>query len=792
MIQQILHIVFALILFSLTDVNNIVVPPSFSDQSELLENRRLNSEFPIGIADLNDDGLDDIIRLDAGRFLTFELQKPGAKFMELPFGALSAEEQWQVCVADVDKNGWKDVLISGYNEGINLLMNNELNFDLVHFPDTFFSQGANFSDIDNDGFIDAFICNDTGTNRILMNNGLGELIFDNYFINPNTIPASDNSGNYSSVWTDFDNDDDLDLYISKCISVPNTTEEDPRRINRLMVNDGNNNYTENAAEFGLKIGAQSWVSEFQDIDNDGDLDCFVANHYSPSQLLLNDGTGHYTDVTATSNIDLSIFPLQAVMKDFNNDTYVDLMVTSNTGFEYFQNLGDGTFEKIEELFEDFEMNTLAIGDLNNDGSLDLYSGSANPATKDKLMLNDGVEAGFFKIELKGVESNPDGIGTKLFIYGDWGVQVREVRSGESYGVMHSLIQHFGLGEATSIDSLIVKWPSGIKDSYYDLQGNQTVRVIEGDCIYPGRNILVNSPTVFCTGDYVELTAPLGINYAWSNGSSERTIIVTEEGNYSVEVENALSCKTTTVPISVVVDPIEIPEIFAEGPLTFCEGEVLTLTSSEAESYAWSTGENTQTIFVRESGAYWVRVPGLCNDFTSEEIIAEELPSPDSPTNISNDTLTESGTATLSVEGENPVWFDEPFGTEAIFEGNTYETPLLMGPTNYFVENQIIHEDLTCSSQRVIARVIFEDATSIKEKHETFFELFPNPNFGLFMIESTLNDGSISIFNSEGQLLQQIKNTQPIIALDLTHFPKGIYIVKLENENFRSFKKVIIQ
>ena len=124
--------------------------------------------------------------------------------------------------------------------------------------------------MDEDGFLDAFICDDNAESKIYMNNQDGTFRFQD-MIDFNTVPASDNSGNYGSVWSDFDSDGDIDLYIAKCrqgVEVPT----DPRRVNALYVNDGNNHFTEMAAEYGLADGGQSWTADF------GDLDSPFCNH----------------------------------------------------------------------------------------------------------------------------------------------------------------------------------------------------------------------------------------------------------------------------------------------------------------------------------------------------------------------------------------------------------------------------------------------------------------------------------------------------------------------------------
>ncbi|MBV1925278.1 MAG: ASPIC/UnbV domain-containing protein, partial [Dokdonia sp.] len=123
---------------------------------------------------------------------------------------------------------------------------------------------------------------------------------------------------------------------------------------------------------------------------------------------------------------------------------------------------------------------------NNDGFIDFIAGYADsfnvPSTtnSDQLFINNGNSNNWSKIILEGVESNLNGIGARVEIYGAWGMQIREVRSGESYGTQNSLITHFGIGDETTIDQIIVRWPSGIVDVIASPDSNTALNLREGD------------------------------------------------------------------------------------------------------------------------------------------------------------------------------------------------------------------------------------------------------------------------------------------------------------------------
>jgi len=218
-----------------------------------------------------------------------------------------------MAVAAVDKNGYKDIVAGGNGPVVKLMKTNSIatGSTITYVPNSdFFLQNANFGDFNNDGWIDLFCCDDNSASHLYLNSGTGNLVESN-LINFD-VTSSDDSGNYGSVWSDFDNDNDLDLYIAKCRQGVNDPA-DPRRINVLFVNNGDGSYTERASEFGLNIGWQSWTASFGDIDNDNDFDLLVTNHDFNSQILENDGTGHFTDITNATGFDISdITPIQSL------------------------------------------------------------------------------------------------------------------------------------------------------------------------------------------------------------------------------------------------------------------------------------------------------------------------------------------------------------------------------------------------------------------------------------------------------------------------------------------------
>jgi len=464
---------------------------SFSDSSSTLVNSSLTSGVAMAVSDMNADGLDDIIRLDDGTFLEMELQQPGGGFTRYEYGSTGQSMQWGMALADVDGNGFMDVFLGGAYNDLQVFSADATGSSwspTVLTGASVFTQCASFNDIDNDGAVDLFVCHDDGLSAPFANDGSGGFSFTPSLISAESTLPSDNSGNYGIVWSDYDSDGDVDLYISKCrLGVDEPL--DGRRTNLLFQNDGSGNYTEVAEAAGLRPLGQSWSTDFADIDNDGDLDAFIINHDIDSQLLLNDGSGVFTNITAASGIPVTdiVSGIQVVFEDFDNDTFVDLFVTASSGTNhlYFNN-GDGTFTETASPLPagGNTIQSTAVGDLNNDGFPDILAGFAtgfnSPSdVPDRLMLNDGNANNWIKIRLNGVSSNAAAIGARVQINGAWGTQTREVRGGEGYGVTHSLIQGFGLGTETDVTSLVVYWPSGEISVVANPPTNGTVVVTEG-------------------------------------------------------------------------------------------------------------------------------------------------------------------------------------------------------------------------------------------------------------------------------------------------------------------------
>lgn len=705
--------VFA-ILLNCTTATMSVAQFSFTNKVSSLTDPTHYSGVAVTVNDVNNDGLDDIVILDDGKNLTIEYQQLNGVWTSYTGPQVtneggSGQSAWGMAVGDATNNGHSDVFagtFSGYPDYAKANVNGT-NYSVSDLPDySLASQCVNLADMDADGDLDFFSCGDTGPSGIWENDGTGDFTYSGDDIIPMTPTAGtpwgawDGSGNYGSVFTDYDLDGDLDFYISHCRQI-NTTPDDPRLINQMFINDGNGNYTEDFTNANqLRIGAQSWTTDFQDFDNDGDFDAFMTNH-DVDNMLLENVNGVFTDIYAGSGLDMSVgTPIQGLMRDFDNDMYVDIIVTGSdntTTYAIYHNNGDNTFTRVDGVFGQSGMYSLATGDLNHDGFLDVYGSYANlytnPSnTPDAVWINDGNDNNWLAVDLEGTISNKSAIGAVVRMYGPWGIQVREVRSGESYGICNSLTSYFGLAQNTEIDSVVVDWPSsGIHQVVENPSPNQFLTIIENECVAPEAFITSNGPTVLCAGQTLDLMAPTGTNYSyeWSTGEQTQQISISTTGTYMVRVTDAdagAACSSVSAGLVVEVSPDETPEVTVTGDLKFCEGGSVTLTSTNAAAYQWSNGLGTsQSAEVTESGSYSVTITGACDDFTSASIDIEVLDAP-APSAIDVN-LPTAGSANLFATGVGTdfYWYNQPTGGTAVGFGASYATPVVNATTSFWVE-----------------------------------------------------------------------------------------------------------
>ncbi len=274
-------------------------------------------------------------------------------------------------------------------------------------------------------------------------------------------------------WGDYDNDGDSDIYVSNYRLDPNLLWKNngDGRFTNASDESGVEGY-ETEGAYGHSIG-----SEWGDYNNDGDLDLFVSNLAHPryigysdkSMLLENQGPPHFTfkDRYGDSGIRFEETSADPSFADYDNDGFLDLYFTSTyegrKSFLYKGN-GNGKFTDITWLagvrVDDGWGN--AFADYDNDGDLDLAVGGGEGL---RLFRNDGNENHWLHIRVAGNGSNRSGIGARVIIAptkpeSAFQKQIREVQGGKGSGSQHSLPVEFGLGNYSGPIDVEVRFPSG--------------------------------------------------------------------------------------------------------------------------------------------------------------------------------------------------------------------------------------------------------------------------------------------------------------------------------------------
>jgi hypothetical protein len=491
------------------------------------------------VADMNNDYLDDIVTVETNQ-MTMHTQKNIGGFTTtvFPLPALTANPGWSIAAADFDRNGYTD-LVFGSSSRLAVIKANSsgTGYTEISYPQSIFTQRTNFVDINNDGKLDLWACHDVAQSHAYRNDGAGNLNFD-----ISLMPTLAVGGNYQSMWTDYDNDGDFDMYLSKCRA--GAPVGDAQRINLLYKNNGNGTFSEVGAQAGVNDGSQSWSAAIEDFDNDGDMDILLSNISDTNKFYKNNGDGTFTDIYATTGIDPQVGSWELQTADFNNDGFVDFIWANNK--QIYLNNGDLTFTGYL-----FPFSEGGIGDLNNDGFLDVQFNNT-------VYYNVPNANNWVKINLKGIQSNRNGIGARVEIYGTWGKQIREIRSGHGFSHMSSLNAYFGIGTATAITKVIIKWPSGVIDTVYSPAINQALLIEESSTLSVNENsvnnfVLYPNPTKdflkvnFKTNEIVQTSVSIfdmnGKLVLKTNVENEMiSVKILQTGTYSIIFENELGKK----------------------------------------------------------------------------------------------------------------------------------------------------------------------------------------------------------------------------------------------------------
>ncbi len=431
-----------------------------------------------------------------------------------------------VCIGDVNNDGFDDLYVTNYGPNVLYLNNGDGTFrDFSKESGTElggWSSSAAFADYDADGDVDLYVSQylEFDVNNLPVDSPICRYRGFKVQCGPRGLPPAaghlfENLGGgrfldvtekagvaqkyryygLGCVWGDYDNDGDPDLFAAND-STPNF----------LFRNNSDKTFTEVALQAGVAFSDDgreqaSMGVDFGDYDNDGDLDLVVTNFSEDYDTLYrNEGNGRFTDVAFPSGIAETSWEslgwgVQFV--DFNLDRFQDIVVANGHVYpevdqhdvetRYRQrrhlhhNLGNGRFAEIGLKggpgFQEMRSSRgLAVGDINNDGQMDILI--ANLDESPSLLLNKGAAGNWLLIKLKGTKYNRSAIGARVLLKTGTRKQLREVRSGGSYQSQSDLRLHFGLGDAKRVDELEIRWTNGHVQSLKGVAPNQILTVEE--------------------------------------------------------------------------------------------------------------------------------------------------------------------------------------------------------------------------------------------------------------------------------------------------------------------------
>ncbi|HEX2617929.1 MAG TPA: VCBS repeat-containing protein, partial [Flavobacteriales bacterium] len=271
------------------------------------------SGYPLGMVDMNGDHLDDVVS-PATTSVTILYQNADGTYSNGAYPTPMAvnEPSWSFCAGDIDHNGYTDMMYGGY-DGASFVMAGGVDghtYSVVNFPEYIFCQRTNMVDLENDGDLDAFSCHDVDANVYFTNDGTGTLTFHQGGLGPTC-------GNYGSIWVDYDNDGDQDLFIAKCGCDP---------VDIFLENEGGLVFPSVAETYGFDDEQQSWSSAWGDFDNDGDMDGLIGSSSGGGHKLMRNDGGSFTNITPGSGFDLfSGESIEWITYDFDNDGYLDIL-----------------------------------------------------------------------------------------------------------------------------------------------------------------------------------------------------------------------------------------------------------------------------------------------------------------------------------------------------------------------------------------------------------------------------------------------------------------------------------
>ena len=418
--------------------------------------------------DYDNDGDLDLLLTVVNCNYTILYRNDGATFVDVAEEVDLPAMRGGLSVGDYDNNGDIDILRGR-------LFRNDI--DATNNFTEVGSYGDSFVDYDNDGDLDIYQVLFWKSNKLFRNDGGAGFVEIE-----DALGANDSQHSRSAVWGDYDNDGDMDLYVvngrgERCSLYRNDV-------------DTIGLFTDVTAE--MNVGDEDRYANgacWGDYDNDGDLDLYLAKHeYGLNRLYRNDVStlGTFTEVGESLGVADNIDGFHASWGDYDNDGDLDLYAVNGAREPsrlYRNDVSEGNgFVETGEMANVGAAMGGSWGDFDGDGDIDYYLVGSYPGyvMTNRLYQNNNSGNGNHWLHIKaiGTVSNRAAIGTTIQVVAGDLVQTRYVESASGYGSQNSLPVEFGLGDYSTVDSVIIKWPSGMVQTLTDVDVNQCLVVCE--------------------------------------------------------------------------------------------------------------------------------------------------------------------------------------------------------------------------------------------------------------------------------------------------------------------------
>lgn len=493
---------------------------------------------------------------------------------------------------DFNQDGWDDISLVIEDDTQAIYMNNHGNFELAPF--SIYSNGQNkqilWVDYDNDYDLDIFITKKFGKNVLLKN--IGNFQFLDVTLSAGL--SSDIARNYGASFVDYDLDGDLDLYVCKYLDIGDSTNL--VHLNNLYKNNGDGTFIDVTLLSGFdQVIEMSFQSLWFDYNSDLFPDLFVINDRATfeNEFYHNNGDGTFTNVTTITNTEmLGASPMSVTMGDYDNDNDQDIFVTEIGG------PGGPAGQLLTQIGQSFNnlSNVVGIGvpadmwgadwlDYNNDGILDLFITTDHPNLAPNYFYRGDTTFNFH-------------LDTSLFI-ADY--------ASRSFGVANGDFNSDGYSDIVvgNLDSPFnFLWMnSGGVNNYIKvtLEGTVSNSFAIGSEIKVFSSEQTQTKYTVCGENYLGQNSQ---NYIF--GIGQDTIVDSVHVIYPSGIKNRYYNLYHNQSYHFIENqPIQNLNFSILGNNPFCEGDSVILFAPDMLSYSWSTGDTSQYVKIHSEGQYYV-------------------------------------------------------------------------------------------------------------------------------------------------------------------------------------------